>query len=54
MSIAELIEQARTRLVYLSSLRSSAAALGDTAQVEGIDAKIAETQTTLNKLLTLQ
>jgi hypothetical protein len=51
MSIAELIEQARTRLVYLISLRGSAAALGDTAQVENVEANIAETQTTLNKLL---
>jgi hypothetical protein len=51
MSISELIEQARLRLVYLSSLRASAAALGDTAQVDRIDAQSAETQTTLNKLL---
>jgi hypothetical protein len=54
MSIAELIEQAKVRLVYLSSLRGSAVALGDTAQVESVDLQIAETQTTLNKLLTLQ
>ena len=44
---------ARARLVYLSQQRTSAAALGDQPQIELIDADIAATQTTLNKLLTL-
>lgn len=53
ITIDELIRMARARLVYLSQQRSSAAALGDQPQIELIDADIAATQTTLNKLLTL-
>jgi hypothetical protein len=53
MSLDDLIAMCKSRLAYLSQLRSSAVALGDTAQVERIDAETAQTQNTLNKLLTL-
>jgi hypothetical protein len=53
MTLDDLIQMCRARLVQLSQLRSSAVALGDTDQVASIDAQAAETQTTLNQLLTL-
>lgn len=53
MSLDDLIAMCRSRLAYLSQLRPSAVALGDTAQVERIDAETAQTQNTLNQLLTL-
>lgn len=53
MSIQGLIDQARLRLTYLDQLRGSAATLGDTEQISQIEAKISETQLTLNQLLTL-
>lgn len=53
MTINDLINMCRTRLVYLSQLRASAESLGDIKQVEKIDADIAATQETLNQLLTL-
>jgi hypothetical protein len=53
MTVPQLIEHARTRLVNLSQLRSSAERLGDTEQIASVDAQIVETQTTLNALLTL-
>jgi hypothetical protein len=53
MSIAELIELCERRLVYLGQLRSSAAALGDIAQIESIDSQMARTTETRNLLLTL-
>lgn len=53
MSLDDLIAMCRSRLAYLSQLRPSAVSLGDTAQVERIDAETAQTQTTLNRLLTL-
>jgi hypothetical protein len=53
MSLNDLIAMCRSRLAYLSQLRTSAVALGDTAQVERIDAETAQTQTTLNRLQTL-
>lgn len=51
MSVSELIELMRRRLVYLAQLHASAQALGDVAQLDHIDAEIAATQDTLNKLL---
>jgi hypothetical protein len=53
MKISELIEMCRSRIINLSQLRSSAVMLGDAEQVSRIDVQIDETQTTLNKLLTL-
>jgi hypothetical protein len=53
MTIDELVGMCRARLANLSQLRSSAVKLGDADQVARIDALIDETQTTLNKLLTL-
>lgn len=50
MSLSDLIALLEKRLVYLGSLRSSAAALGDVAQIERIDADSAETQQTLNRI----
>lgn len=54
MNIPGLIAMCRAQLVNLSSLRTSAEKLGDVAQVAAIDAKSAETQQTLNELLTLE
>jgi hypothetical protein len=53
MTLDMLIEMCKSRLVQLSQLRSSAVALGDVLQVSKIDAESDETQTTLNRLLTL-
>ena len=53
MTIQELITQAQAALVNLSQLRASAERLGDTEQIARIDATAAQTQTTLNQLLSL-
>jgi hypothetical protein len=53
MTIEQLVAMCKSRLANLSQLRSSAVALGDADQVARIDGQIDETQTTLNKLLTL-
>lgn len=53
MTINDLINMCRTRLIYLSQLRTSAVDLGDIKQVERTDADIASTQETLNQLLML-
>lgn len=53
MNLLDLIALLEKRLIHLGSLRSSAAALGDVAQIERIDADKAETQATLNQLKTL-
>jgi hypothetical protein len=53
MTIDELINQARLRLVNLSQLRTSAERLGDTEQVGFIDEAVTQTQITLNRLLSL-
>jgi hypothetical protein len=50
MSISELTAMLRRRLAYLGQLRTSAATLGDILQVDRIDAELAETQASLNKL----
>ncbi len=54
MTIAELIQIAKTRLTYLSAQRETAVRLGDETQIAQIDQEVAETQETLNELLTLQ
>ena len=53
MNITNLIDMCRAQLVNLSTLRTSAEKLGDIDQLMSIDAKMAETQQTLNELLTL-
>lgn len=53
MSVSELIHMMNRRIAYLSQLRSSAVDLGDIDQVGRIDAEIASTQETLNKLLSI-
>ncbi len=53
MNIPSLIDMCKTQLVNLSQLRASAERLGDVAQVMAIDAQAAQTQTTLNQLLSL-
>jgi hypothetical protein len=50
MTIPELIAMCERRIVYLESVKGSALALGDIAQVDTIDAEIAQTQATLNIL----
>ena len=54
MTIEQLIAAAQARVAYLSQLRSSALAIGDLAQAAAVDAEIAETQSTLNELLSLR
>ena len=53
MSLDDLIAMCRAKLAHLSQLRPSAVSLGDTEQVERIDAEAIKTQQTLNQLLTL-
>lgn len=50
MTIAELIRNCERRLTHLQSVRGSAVALGDMAQVDRVDTEISQTQDTLNKL----
>ena len=54
MSIADLIDLAVARLANLTMLRTAAATLGDTARIIVIDAEIAETETTLATLRTVE
>lgn len=53
MTIPELIAMCERRVVYLESVKGSALALGDIAQVDAIDAEIAQTNETKNLLMTL-
>lgn len=53
MSIAELIDLVRRRLTSLNGARSHAYLVGDGEAVVDIDAKIEQTQSTLDQLLTL-
>ena len=53
MTIAELIKACERRLTHLQSVRGSAVALGDVAQVDRLDTEISQTQETLNKLRTV-
>lgn len=50
MKIADVISMARSRLVYLASMRETAVRLGDLVQIEQLDAEIADTQHTLATL----
>lgn len=54
MTIADLIRLASNRLATLNNQRGTAVAQGDTVALESIDNLIADTQTTLNKLHTLE
>jgi hypothetical protein len=54
MNIAELIDIARSRLLYLAQQRETAVRIGDMTQIAIIDADVSQTQTTLNELLSLQ
>lgn len=54
MTLAEIIDMLEHRLVHLQSLRGSAVNIGDLAQLDRIDADIADTQATLNLLRPLQ
>jgi hypothetical protein len=53
MTINQLIEMARKRLVHLTQLRASAEALGDVAAAATFAAEISDTEITLASLLTL-
>jgi hypothetical protein len=53
VSIAELIDLVRRKLTTLNGARSHAYLVGDGEAVVDLDAKIQETQTTLDQLLTL-
>lgn len=53
MTVPELIVMCERRLASLQSVRGSAVALGDLAQVARLDNEISETQATLNQLRTL-
>ena len=54
MTLDEIITILDHRLVHLQSLRGSAVAIGDLAQIDRVDADIADTLTTLNQLRPLQ
>jgi chaperonin cofactor prefoldin len=53
MTIQNLIAMCQAQLANLSMLRTSAERLGDIDQVMALDAKLAETQNTLNELQSL-
>ena len=53
MTINDLLRLARARLAHLNGQRADAAAVGDTAAIERLDAEIAATQDTVDKLLSL-
>ena len=53
MTITQLIDMARKRLVHLTQLRASAEALGDVVAEAKFAAEISDTELTLASLLTL-
>jgi hypothetical protein len=53
MTIPQLIDMARKRLVHLTQLRASAEALGDVTAEAAFSAEISDTEMTLASLLTL-
>ena len=53
MTIDDLASLARARLVHLSQILTSYTALGDVAGMARIEAEIAQTQATLDLLLSL-
>jgi hypothetical protein len=54
MTVSQIIEMLRNRIVHLSQLRSSAVALGDIPRVASLDEDLAETELTLATLLAAQ
>lgn len=54
MTIDEISKIVSNRLQFLKAQRTQAVAAGELEQVTKLDAQIAETQETLNKLLTLE
>lgn len=53
MTIEQLIQLAQTRLVNLSSQKTSAEFLGDVTQIERLSVEIADTEETIEKLKSL-
>lgn len=53
MTIQELIRLASNRLAALNTSLASAVATGDVSRIDALDADIAETQSTIDKLNTL-
>ena len=53
MTIADLLKLAQARLAYLNGQRADAQAVGDAPSIARLDLEIAETQTTVDQLLTL-
>jgi hypothetical protein len=51
MTVAQIIDLVQHRIVHLSQLRSSAAALGDLPLVASLDEELAESELTLAILL---
>jgi hypothetical protein len=54
MTITDLIKLASNKLAMLNNQRNTAVMSGDTSAIEQLDIAIDETQTTLNKLHTLE
>jgi hypothetical protein len=50
MTVEELIDLATRRIQYLAAQRSHAEQIGDLTRIIQLEAEIAETQNTLNKL----
>jgi hypothetical protein len=53
MTISQLVEMARKRLVHLTQLRAAAESLGDVTAEATFAAEIGDTELTLASLLTL-
>ncbi len=53
MNIPQLLSLASNRLAALNGARATALAMGDISRLESLDADIAETQATIDKLNTL-
>ena len=51
MTVRQIIEMLQHRIVHLTQLRSSAAALGDLPLVASLDEELAESELTLATLL---
>lgn len=54
MTITDLIKLASNKLTMLNNARATAVTLGDVDAITKIDTSIAETQSTLDKLHTLE
>ena len=53
MNISQLLTLASNRLAALNTARATAVAVGDISRLDTLDADIAETQATIDKLNTL-